>query len=170
MIYYNELSEQTLRIISGLEERKERAIKNDGLAHLFAKFSKDDFGKNVYSHSGTESSTPNISVTVDSATTVVRVLKWFREEGYKVSSFTDWTEYTPNREYKLVERNSDNKNLLVNVAFTVTSYFSGGTCEFVDEPTGEIEEDAEVVAVPAHKRQVMKKVLKCGTEELPASV
>ena len=166
MIYYNELSEQTLRIISGLEERKERAIKNDGLAHLFAKFSKDDFGKNVYSHSGTESYTPNISVTVDSASTVVRVLKWFREEGYKVKSFTDWTDYTPNREYKLIERDSDNKS----VVFTITSYFSGGTCEFVDEPTGEIEEVAEVVAVPAHKRQVMKKVLKCGTEELPSAV
>jgi hypothetical protein len=166
MIYYNELSEQTLRIISRYEERKDQAIKNDGLAHLFAKFSKDDFGKNVYSHSGTESYTPNLSVTVDSAPTVVRVLKWFREEGYKVSSFTDWTEYTPNREYKLISRNSED----TSVAFTVTSYFSGGTCEFVDEPTGEVEEVAEVVAIPAHRRQVMKKVLKCGTEELPSSV
>ena len=166
MIYYNELSDQTLRIISRYEERKELAIKHDGLAHLFEKFSKDDFGKNVYSHGSTDSYTPNVSVTVDSATTVVRVLKWFREEGYKVKSFTDWTEYSPNREYKLIARNSDDPS----VAFTVTSYFAGGTCEFVDEPTGEIEEVSEVVAVPAHRRQVMKKVLKCGTEELPSAV
>ena len=133
---------------------------------MFEAFSKDEFGSTVYSYSDTDRSRPSLSVTVGSASAIVRVLKWFRAEGYKVSSFTDWTEYNPHREYKLIARDSDD----TSVVFTITSYFSGGTCEFVDEPTGEIEEVPEVVAVPAHKRQVMRKVLKCGTEELPSAV
>ena len=166
MIDYTALSAQTLRRISYYEDRKVQLIKNDNLSRMFENFSKDEFGSTVYGYSDTDRYYPTLSVTVDSASTVVRVLKWFRAEGYKVSSFTDWTEYNPHREYKLIARDSDD----TSVVFTITSYFSGGTCEFVDEPTGEIEEVPEVVAVPAHKRQVMRKVLKCGTEELPSAV
>ena len=167
MIDYTALSAQTLRRISYYEERKVQLIKNDNLSRMFEAFSKDEFGSTVYSYSDTDRYYPTLSVTVDSASTVVRVLKWFREEGYKVNTFKDYEgAYTPFREYNLIERDSDN----TSIVFAISAYFEGGTCEFVDEPTGEIEEVPEVVAVPAHKRQVMRKVLKCGTEELPSAV
>ena len=93
-----------------------------------------------------------------------KVLKWFNKVlDYRVDSFEDivrsWEQY---RTYTLEKRHDIHKKFEVRVRFS-------GTCEFVDEPTGEFEDIPEVIGIPAHRRQVMKKVLKCSGDDLPSS-
>ena len=155
---YSTLSPRILREISNLENSKSTTLKNNVQALLFDKYEVDH---KVY-WSVVSYMTPELAVEVDSGEEALEALKWFRDNGYKSVSFTD-SEYSSSRTYRLESTDNDS-DLKINLQCR----FDKGTCQFVSEPTGKFEDVAEVVAVPAHKRQVMKKTLKCGTTEIPS--
>ena len=157
-VEYTKLSPRILSEISSLEDAKSTVLKNNVQALLFDKYEVDH---KVY-WSVVSYMTPELAVEVDSGEEALEALKWFRDNGYKSVSFTD-SEYSSSRTYRLESTDNDS-DLKINLQCR----FDKGTCQFVSEPTGKFEDVAEVVAVPAHKRQVMKKTLKCGTSEIPS--
>lgn len=159
---YSRLSAKTLLKISGYQNSIQEAIERDSIAQLFSDFENDVFGKTVYGFSEFMYSTPYVSVTVDSGDTAKQVLKWFSGKDYRYATHEDVTNWRSYREYKLECRSDESKSIELRIAFS-------GTCEFVEEPTGEFEDVPEVIGVPAHRRQVMKKVLTCGDDVVPAS-
>ena len=100
-------------------------------------------------------------IEVNSGDEALESLKWFRDNGYKSVRYTD-NEMSSSRTYRLESTDEDS-----DLRIDLQCRFDKGTCQFVSEPTGEFEDVAEQVAVPAHKRQVMKRTLKCGTTEIP---
>ena len=170
-VYYHELSERSLRAISDLEDRKQVVCENDPVAKLFTEFEKDDFGKNIYSYCDISTRYPVLSVQVDSAATITKALKWFRGHSWKSVSFRDYTGLSAHRIYTLKDTSGIPRTTGINrdIQIELKAYFNNGTCEFVDEPTGDFEDVPEVIGVPAQRQQVMTKVLKCGDEALPVS-
>ena len=163
---YSKLSPRTLAKISTYQASLQDAIIKNEYAVIFDKFEADTLGKSVYGYSDFTYSSPYLSITVDSGETVKKVLRWFsREVNFRVREFEDRTaSYQGYREYTLENRDDlEGLTIELKVAFS-------GTCEFVDEPTGEFEDVPEIIGIPAHRRQVMKKVLKCGSDDLPSSV
>ena len=163
-IDYSNLSPRTLKQISAYQASLANAITRDDYAVIFDTFEADPLGKSVYGYSDFTAITPYVSITVDASETAKKVLKWFNKVlDYRVDSFEDivrsWEQY---RTYTLENRHDIHKKFEVRVRFS-------GTCEFVDEPTGEFEDIPEVIGIPAHRRQVMKKVLKCSCDDLPSS-
>jgi len=158
---YTTLSPRILREISNIESSKLRVIGNNAQALLFDRYEEDNA---VYYVEVNTYSSPVIAIHAKSSDDALAALKWFRGNGYKSTSFED-NEYSDTRLYTL--ESVDDSNFRIGLK----CYFSSGTCQFVDEPVdGEFEDVAElpaVAAVPAHKRQVMKRVLKCGTTEIP---
>ena len=162
---YSKLSPRTLAKISTYQASLQDAIIKNEYAVIFYKFEADTLGKSVYGYSDFTYSSPYLSITVDSGETVKKVLRWFsREVNFRVREFEDRTaSYQGYREYTLENRDDlEGLTIELKVAFS-------GTCEFVDEPTGEFEDVPEIIGIPAHRRQVMKKVLKCGSDDLPSS-
>ena len=162
---YTKLSARTLEKVSRYQASLQEAISRNDYAEIFDKFESDPLGKSVYGYSDFTYSSPYLSITVDSGETVKKVLMWFsRETNFRVKEFVDRTaSYQGYREYTLENRDDlEGLNIELKVAFS-------GTCEFVEEPTGEFEDVAEIIGVPAHRRQVLKKVLKCGDDALPSS-
>ena len=157
-VIYRDLSPRILDSISTLESSKAAVLKNNAQALLFDKYEEDhDVYWTVVNYT-----TPEIAIEVNSGDEALEALKWFRDNGFKSVSFTD-DDYNSSRIYRL-ESTDSNSDLRISLQCR----FGKGTCQFVDEPVdGEFEEVAEVVAVPAHKRQVMKRTLKCGTTEIP---
>lgn len=155
-VNYAKLSPRILDSISSLEDSKSTLLKNNEQALLFDKYEEDN---KVY-WAVVNYATPEISIEVASGDEALDALKWFRANGYKSVSFTD-SDYNSSRTYRL--ESGDSK-------ISLQCRFDKGTCQFVSEPTGEFEEVAEVVAIPAHKRQVMKKTLQCGSAEIPTAV
>jgi len=133
-------------------------LKNNAQALLFDKYEEDhDVYWTVVNYT-----TPEIAIEVNSGDEALESLKWFRDNGFKSVSFSDF-DYNSSRTYRLESTDKDS-----DIRISLQCRFGKGTCQFVDEPVdGEFEEVAEVVAVPAHKRQVMKRTLKCGTTEIP---
>lgn len=162
-VIYRDLSPRILDTISNLESSKAIVLKNNAQALLFDKYEEDhDVYWTIVNYT-----TPEIAIEVNSGDEALDALKWFRDNGFKSVSFTD-TDYRSSRTYRLeaIEKEEGSHRL----KFNLECRFDKGTCQFVSEPTGEYEDVAEVVAVPAHKRQVMKKTLKCGTTEIPTVV
>jgi len=156
-VVYRDLSPRILDSISTLESSKAAVLKNNAQALLFDKYEEDhDVYWTVVNYT-----TPEIAIEVNSGDEALEALKWFRDNGFKSVSFTD-DDYNSSRIYRL-ESTDSNSDLRISLQCR----FDKGTCQFVSEPTGEYEDVAEVVAVPAHKRQVMKRTLKCGTTEIP---
>ena len=156
-VIYRDLSPRILDSISTLESSKAAVLKNNAQALLFDKYEEDhDVYWTVVNYT-----TPEIAIEVNSGDEALEALKWFRDNGFKSVSFTD-DDYNSSRIYRL-ESTDSNSDLRISLQCR----FDKGTCQFVSEPTGEYEDVAEVVAVPAHKRQVMKRTLKCGTTEIP---
>jgi hypothetical protein len=156
-VIYRELSPRILDSISNLENTKATILKNNAQALLFDKYEQDN---EVY-YSVVNYATPEIAIEVDSGDDALDALKWFRDNGYKSVSFTD-SEFNSSRTYRLESTDKDS-----DLRISLQCRFDKGTCQFVSEPTGETEDVAEVVAIPAHKRQVMKKTLQCGSTEIP---
>ena len=157
MVSYRALSPRILDSISNLEASKTTVLKNNAQALLFDKYEKDhDVYWTVVNYT-----TPEIAIEVASGDEALEALKWFRDNGFKSVSFTD-NDYNSSRIYRLESTDSDS-----DLRISLQCRFDKGTCQFVSEPTGEYEDVAEQVAIPAHKRQVMKKTLKCGTTEIP---
>jgi len=157
MVSYRALSPRILDSISSLESSKATVLKNNAQALLFDKYEEDhDVYWTVVNYT-----TPEIAIEVNSGDEALEALKWFRDNGFKSVSFSD-SDYNSSRTYRLESTDKDS-----DLRISLQCRFDKGTCQFVSEPTGEYEDVAEVVAVPAHKRQVMKKTLKCGTTEIP---
>jgi len=159
-VNYRKLSPRILDSISNLEDSKTTILKNNVQALLFDKYEQDH---KIY-WVVVSYRTPEIAIECDTGDDAIEALKWFRDNGYKSVSFTD-SEYSSSRTYSLESTDKDS-DLKINLQCR----FDNGTCQFVSEPTGEFEDVAEQVAVPAHKRQVMKRVLKCGSTEIPSVV
>jgi len=158
-VIYRELSPRILDSISNLENSKNTILKNNEQALLFDKYEQE--GNEVY-WTAVNYPTPEIAIEVNSGDEALESLKWFRDNGFKSVSFSDF-DYNSSRTYRLESTDKDS-----DIRISLQCRFGKGTCQFVDEPVdGEFEEVAEVVAVPAHKRQVMKRTLKCGTTEIP---
>lgn len=158
---YTTLSPRILSEISNIESSKVRVIGNNVQALLIDKYEEDNA---VYYVTVNTYRSPEIAIHAKSSDDALTALKWFRDNGYKSTSFKD-NEYSDARDYTL--ESVDDSSLKI----TLKCYFASGVCQFVDEPVdGEFEEIAELpamAAVPAHKRQVMKRVLKCGSTEIP---
>ena len=158
-VIYRELSPRILDSISNLENSKNTILKNNEQALLFDKYEQE--GNEVY-WTAVNYTTPEIAIEVNSGDEALEALRWFRDNGFKSVSFSDF-DYNSSRTYRLESTDKDS-----DIRISLQCRFGKGTCQFVDEPVdGEFEEVAEVVAVPAHKRQVMKRTLKCGTTEIP---
>jgi len=160
-VEYTKLSPRILSEISSLEDSKSTVLKNNVQALLFDKYEADH---KVY-WSVVSYITPELAIECDTGDEALEALKWFRDNGYKSVSFSD-SEYSSSRTYRLESTDKDS-----DVRMDLKCRFDKGTCQFVSEPTGEFEEVAELPAmpaVPAHKQQVMKKTLKCGTTEIPS--
>jgi len=156
-VIYRDLSPRILDSISTLESSKAAVLKNNAQALLFDKYEEDhDVYWTVVNYT-----TPEIAIEVNSGDEALEALRWFRDNGFKSVSFTD-DDYNSSRIYRLESTDSNS-----DIRISLQCRFGKGTCQFVSEPTGEYEDVAEVVAVPAHKRQVMKRTLKCGTTEIP---
>ena len=169
IVKYQDLSPRILKEISGIEANKALLIEHNSAALLIDKFEAEGF--EVY-YTNLTYYTASLSVKCDTGAQAEEILKWFRVNGFKYESHED-SEWNSTRTYKLVavisqesldELGEEVEHLSIKV------YFDSGTCQFVSEPTGEFEEVAEVIGVAAHKRQKMRKVLKCGTAELPSVV
>ena len=161
-VNYARLSPRILDSISNLENTKSTLLKNNVQALLFDEYEAE----HKVAWSVVSYLTPEIAIDVESSDDVTIALRWFREQGFKASTDFDGNvqlrdnEYDSSRSYSL--ESVDNSELQISLRCT----FGEGTCQFVDEPTDKFEEVAEIAAVPAHKRQVMKRVLKCGTTEI----
>lgn len=156
-VIYRDLSPRILDTISSLESSKATVLKNNAQALLFDRYEEDH---KIY-WTVVDYITPEIVIEVESGDEALESLKWFRDNGYKSIRFTD-NEMFSSRTYRLESTDNDS-----DLRIDLQCRFDKGTCQFVSEPTGEYEDVAEQVAVPAHKRQVMKKTLKCGTTEIP---
>ena len=159
-VNYAQLSPRILDSISNLENAKTTTLKNNAQALLFDKYEEEH---KVY-WAVVNYTTPEIAIEVNSGDDALDALKWFRDNGFKSVSFTDNEMYS-SRTYRLESTDKDS-----DLRISLQCRFDKGTCQFVSEPTGEFEDVAEVVAIPAHKRQVMKKTLKCGSTEIPSVV
>ena len=161
-VEYSELSPRILKQISSMEAEKASMLDTNVQALLIDKYESE--GNATYFVSLSVYGAPEVGIKTASADEAVVALKWFRDNGYKSTSFKD-NEYSDARDYTL--ESVDDSSLKI----TLKCYFASGVCQFVDEPVdGEFEEIAELpamAAVPAHKRQVMKRVLKCGSTEIP---
>jgi hypothetical protein len=161
-VEYSELSPRILKQISSMEAEKASMLDTNVQALLIDKYESE--GNATYFVSLSVYGAPEVGIKTASADEAVVALKWFRDNGYKSVSFKDST-YADSRNYTL-QTDEDNPRKI-----TLRCYFQTGVCQFVDEPVdGEFEEIAELpamAAVPAHKRQVMKRVLKCGSTEIP---
>ena len=162
---YTTLSPRILSEVSNIESQKVRTLRNNVQALLMDKYEVDNAV--YYTLVGASYRAPEIAIHAKSSDDALTALKWFRDNGFKSTSFDD-EGMGDAREYKL--ESVDDSSVLM----TLKCYFTSGTCQFVDEPVdGEFEEVAELpamAAIPAHKRQVMKRVLKCGSTELPSVV
>ena len=158
-VNYRKLSPRVLDSISSIEDSKNTVLKNNVQALLFDKYEEDH---KIYWVVVTYI-TPEIAIECDTGDEALEALKWFRDNGYKSVDFVD-SEYSSSRTYSLESTDTES-----NLKIKLQCRFDKGSCQFISEPTGEFEEVAEQVAVPAHKRQVMKKVLKCGDGALPVS-
>ena len=156
-VIYRDLSPRILDTISSLESSKATVLKNNAQALLFDRYEEDH---KIY-WTVVDYITPEIVIEVESGDEALESLKWFRDNGYKSIRFTD-NEMFSSRTYRLESTDNDS-----DLRIDLQCRFDKGTCQFVSEPTGEYEDVAEQVAIPAHKRQVMKKTLKCGTTEIP---
>ena len=159
-VIYRDLSPRILDTISNLEASKATVLKNNAQALLFDRYEEDH---KIY-WTVVDYITPEIVIEVNSGDEALESLKWFRDNGYKSVRYTDNEMYS-SRTYRLESTDEDS-----DLRIDLQCRFDKGTCQFVSEPTGEFEDVAEVVAVPAHKRQVMKKTLKCGSTEIPSVV
>ena len=159
-VIYRDLSPRILDTISSLESSKATVLKNNAQALLFDRYEEDH---KIY-WTVVDYITPEIVIEVNSGDEALESLKWFRDNGYKSVRYTDNEMYS-SRTYRLESTDEDS-----DLRIDLQCRFDKGTCQFVSEPTGEFEDVAEVVAVPAHKRQVMKKTLKCGSTEIPSVV
>ena len=157
---YTTLSPRILSEISNLESYKVRVIGNNVQALLIDRYEEDNV---VYYVTINTYRSPELAIHAKSSDDALTALKWFRDNGYKSTSFKD-NEYSDTRDYTLESVDAS------SLKITLKCYFASGVCQFVDEPTDEFEDVAEIAAVPAHKRQVMKRVLKCGSAELPSAV
>ena len=163
---YSTLSPRILREISNIENSKSTTLKNNVQALLCDKYEEDH---KVYWFAASYF-TPEIAIEVESSDDVTIARRWFRENGFKSVTDSDGkvqfddNEYDSSRSYRLESIEDSEIRILLRCKF------GDGTCQFVDEPTGNFEQVAEIAAVPAHKRQVMKRVLKCGSTELPSVV
>ena len=156
-VIYRDLSPRILDTISNLEASKATVLKNNAQALLFDRYEEDH---KIY-WTVVDYITPEIVIEVNSGDEALESLKWFRDNGYKSVRYTDNEMYS-SRTYRLESTDEDS-----DLRIDLQCRFDKGTCQFVSEPTGEFEDVAEQVAVPAHKRQVMKRTLKCGTTEIP---
>jgi len=156
-VIYSDLSPRILDTISNLEASKATVLKNNAQALLFDRYEEDH---KIY-WTLVDYITPEIVIEVNSGDEALESLKWFRDNGYKSVRYTD-NEMSSSRTYRLESTDEDS-----DLRIDLQCRFDKGTCQFVSEPTGEFEDVAEQVAVPAHKRQVMKRTLKCGTTEIP---
>ena len=156
-VIYRDLSPRILDTISSLESTKATVLKNNAQALLFDRYEEDH---KIY-WTVVDYITPEIVIEVNSGDEALESLKWFRDNGYKSVRYTDNEMYS-SRTYRLESTDNDS-----DLRIDLQCRFDKGTCQFVSEPTGEYEDVAEVVAIPAHKRQVMKRTLKCGTTEIP---
>ena len=156
-VIYRDLSPRILDTISNLEASKATVLKNNAQALLFDRYEEDH---KIY-WTVVDYITPEIVIEVNSGDEALESLKWFRDNGYKSVRYTD-NEMSSSRTYRLESTDEDS-----DLRIDLQCRFDKGTCQFVSEPTGEFEDVAEQVAVPAHKRQVMKRTLKCGTTEIP---
>ena len=165
-IDYTTLSPRILREISSLENAKTTTIKNNVQSLLFDKYEAEH---DVY-YAVISYQTPEIVIQVQSSDDVTIARRWFRENGFKSITDSDGnvdfydSEYASSRTYHL-KSITDSEILL-----DLKCRFGEGTCQFVDEPTDRFEDVAEIAAVPAHRRQVMRRVLKCGSTEIPSVV
>ncbi len=161
---YTTLSPRILNEISNLESSKLRVLGYNAQALLFDKYEADNA---VYYAEVSRHGSPVIAIQTKSSDEALAALTWFRGNGYKSTSFED-NEYSDTRLYTL--ESVDDSSFRIGLK----CYFSSGTCQFVDEPVDGVFEDVAelpaVAAVPAHKRQVMKRVLKCGSTEIPTVV
>ena len=163
---YTKLSPRILREISSLENAKTTTMKNNMQSLLFDKYEADH---KVY-YAVVTYQTPELVIEVQSSDDVTIARRWFRENGFKSVTDSDGkvdfydSEYASSRTYRL-ESITDSEILM-----DLKCRFGEGTCQFVDEPTDKFEEVAEIAAVPAHKRQVMRRVLKCGSTEISSVV
>ena len=163
---YSTLSPRILREISSIENAKITTLRNNVQSLLFDKYEVDH---KVYWFAASYL-TPELAIEVESSDDVTIARRWFRENGFKSVTDSDGnvefndSEYASSRTYRL-ESTADSE-----LRLDLKCKFGDGTCQFVDEPTDKFEDVAEIAAVPAHKRQVMKRVLKCGSTELPSVV
>ena len=163
---YSTLSPRILREISSIENAKITTLRNNVQSLLFDKYEVDH---KVY-YAVVSYQTPELVIEVESSDDVTIARRWFRENGFKSVTDSDGnvefndSEYASSRTYRL-ESTADSE-----LRLDLKCKFGDGTCQFVDEPTDKFEDVAEIAAVPAHKRQVMKRVLKCGSTEIPSVV
>ena len=150
-VIYRDLSPRILDTISSLESSKATVLKNNAQALLFDRYEEDH---KIY-WTVVDYITPEIVIEVNSGDEALESLKWFRDNGYKSVRYTDNEMYS-SRTYRLESTDEDS-----DLRIDLQCRFDKGTCQFVSEPTGEFEDVAEVVAVPAHKRQVMKRTTIC---------
>ena len=168
-VQYQDLSPRILKELSGIEARKVQVIEHNSAALLIDKFEAE--GNEIYYTSFTYFQ-PEVSVNCDTGDRAEEILKWFRVNGFRYESHVD-SEAWSTRTYKLVSTISqESLDALGQEAgkISLKCYFKSGSCQFVSEPTGEFVDVPEVVGVPAHREQEMRKVLKCGSAELPSVV
>jgi len=168
-VQYQDLSPRILKEISGIEANKVSLIGHNDAALLMDKFESE--GNEIY-YTNLTYYTASLSVKCDTGTQAEEILKWFRVNGFKYESHED-SEWQSTRTYRLVSTISqESLDALGQEAerISLKVYFDSGSCQFVSEPTGKFVDVPEVVGVPAHREQEMRKVLKCGSTEIPTVV
>ena len=169
MVQYQDLSPRILKEISTMEANKASLIGHNDIALLIDKFESE--GNEIY-YTNLTYYTASLSVKCDTGTQAEKILKWFGENGFRYESHED-SEWNSTRTYRLVSTISqESLDALGEEAekISLKVYFDSGSCQFVSEPTGKFVDVPEVVGAAAHREQEMRKILKCGTAELPTVV
>ena len=161
------ISKRTQSVIDDAMDAIKRATEANDRNLMLDRFEASELGQSHYAYSYAYSYMTELTVNVGSASEIEDILIWLREhENLRVISFEDHvTTLTAYREYRLEDREDSTLP-----SFRVKAYFTEGTCEFVEEETGEFElvpgKPATAEVLPTRKA-VTKKVLVCNDGTLP---
>jgi len=168
------ISKRTVAAIKSLTDAvPDELAKNEMNIHLDA-FEESDIGKDVYMSAfvwgfGSSNKSATVKVTVPTGEIAKEVLTWWRGQvaGLRVNKFEDFEtdSSNPHRTYTMNFRDAANTSII-----EIETYFADGTCSFVEQDTGEIEEVPERPAEAAYSRKIIKRVLVCEDQVIPTGL
>jgi len=165
------ISKRTIADVKSHTDAIASAMNKNERNLLLDAFEESELGKVVYmsAHVNTYSEGIDLTVTVPSGLVAEDVINYWKSaiDGLRVNAFRDYgtDSSNPFRCYSMNMRDRDDSRKI-----DINTYFAAGTCEFVEEATGDTEEVPEREAEAAYTKVVTKRVLKCDDQTIPTGL